>query len=195
MVAKPVLPAPPVRYDPGFERNRNAAIERLLGDRLGNNELPEFPGSPALIFHGSNSAFAVPTGAAYTTLPFDAGYYSSADFGGSLVSGLATITYAMQAFQSINLLHAAGGVTIDVNCEIGVYRNGVLNKSLYQRVPFNSDTNINLTDVLANLDYGETVQLRMRHDYAANFLINMIASTWMISQLTPNPKLMETRPS
>jgi hypothetical protein len=197
--AKIKIPEPPREYSPEYERVRNARIEDLIHRRLADNALAPYGGIPNTQVTGTNAAFSVPNGAGTTILPFnsilrdtpnDAIDFNTGTFAYSVNMPIDTLMF-------YRLRHAAAsGGAVDVI--VTLFLNGVAVESYGYTARLDDVFDISDTffPTVSLASINLPITLGISHSHSQPVTFDMTKSKWLLMQLSPNPKYLQsdTRP-
>jgi hypothetical protein len=193
------LPEPPKEYSPEYERVRNARIEDLIHTRSGVSELAPYGGVPNTQVTGNNAAFPVPVGAVSTIMPFNVILRDTPNDALDFNTGTFafSVRYPIDTLMFYRFRHAAAaGGAVDII--VTLFLNAVAVES-YGYTARNDDL-FDISDtffpIVSSAGINLPITLGLSHSSNQPVIFDMTKSKWMLTQLSPNPKYLQsdTRP-
>ena len=186
-----VLPQPPLEYSQNYENLRNREIERIVNRKLGPTDVGAYFGIPFIAMKGTNATWPMPTGAAFTKIPFDTVVKdTAADMNFDTVLDVLNTDIEMDLLAFIRLRHpvgAGGASTFDVsiagfvnNVQSSTYTQTIVNKETYDVIVNTIAINV---PALANFD----IRGSHTHNQPVNF--DLTRSSWDMFRLSKHPKV------
>ena len=188
-MADNTLVAPSLSYDPEHEKKRNRRIEELFRGKANREQQAIYTGTPHAALKGSNATFSVPGNGVITKLPFNTVLQTDPNI---LTNVLDSFVFAYEMNISLwAYLVQIGGDNSTGDVTLYLYRNGVAYASVTDTIAFRDKHTFNRFFFAQILTPGAVFDLRMSININKTMTLDMAASRWWVTQLTPNPFYVE----